>query len=230
MLNFTTHRSRREAEVGIDRLEQFAELDDFGADLIFGAEDVTIVLNEAAHTHDAMQRAATFVAHAGAELGHTQRQVAVALQSLLEDLDMAGAVHRLDREAAVDHRLVDLAIALALRFASFRAIDAAVLLVGDEHVLAILGPVTRSLPQLLRLHDRGADLDVAGALDTLANVVLDRAIDRPALGVPVDLTWVVVLQMEQIHLLADLAVVALFGSSSIWRCCLRPFLSAKQVP
>jgi len=37
-----------------------------------------------------MQRAGRFVAMAGAELGQPQRQIAIALQSLVEDLDVTG--------------------------------------------------------------------------------------------------------------------------------------------
>jgi hypothetical protein len=39
---------------------------------------VGVVLRELAHAHDAVQRAVRLVAVAAAELGHAQRQVAVA--------------------------------------------------------------------------------------------------------------------------------------------------------
>ena len=60
------------------------------SDLVFGAEDVAIVLRETAHAHDAVQAAGGLVAVAGAELAVAQRQVAVALDALLEDRDVAG--------------------------------------------------------------------------------------------------------------------------------------------
>jgi hypothetical protein len=66
--------------------------------LILGAEDVRVVLREAAHAHQAVQRAGRLVAMHVAEFGQPDRQVAVALQAVLEDLHMAGAVHRLERE------------------------------------------------------------------------------------------------------------------------------------
>ena len=53
----------------------------------------------------AVQRAGRLVAMHLAELGEPQRQVPVALQPLVEDLDMAGAVHRLDGEDALVRRL-----------------------------------------------------------------------------------------------------------------------------
>ena len=55
------------AEVGIHLLQQGAEGADFGLYLVFGAEDVTVVLREGAHAHDAVQAARWLVAVAGAE-------------------------------------------------------------------------------------------------------------------------------------------------------------------
>ena len=68
-----------------------------GGELILGAEDMRVVLREGAHAHHAMQRARRLVAMHDAELGETQRQLAIGAQAVLEDLDMAGAVHRLQR-------------------------------------------------------------------------------------------------------------------------------------
>jgi hypothetical protein len=51
---------------------------------------VGVVLDEVAHPHQAVQGAGGLVAVAGAELGQAQGQVAVALQALVEDLDVAG--------------------------------------------------------------------------------------------------------------------------------------------
>ena len=66
-----------EAEIGVNFLDQRIEGRHFGLDLVFGAEDVTIVLDEAAHAHQAMQRPRRLVAVAGAELAVAQRQFAV---------------------------------------------------------------------------------------------------------------------------------------------------------
>ncbi len=68
---------------------------------VLGAEDVGVVLGERAHPHEAVQRARGLVAVAGAELRHAQRQVAVAVELLVEDLHVRRAVHRLDREHLV---------------------------------------------------------------------------------------------------------------------------------
>ncbi len=113
--SFTLHVV--EAEVPIDRQDQFVDLEALGLDLLLGAEDVRVVLREGAHPHDAVQRARRLVAMDDAEFRNLQRQIAIALQPVLEDLHVAGAVHRLQRE------------------------DAIVLRLGDEHVLAIGAPV-----------------------------------------------------------------------------------------
>ncbi|MOA19847.1 hypothetical protein D3C78_1402540 [compost metagenome] len=68
-----------ETEVGVDVQGQLDEGGGLVLHLPFGAEDVGIVLHEAAHAHDAMQRTGRLVAVAGAELGQAQRQLAVAL-------------------------------------------------------------------------------------------------------------------------------------------------------
>ena len=90
-------------------------------------------------------------------------------------------------------------------------LGAAVDLLGQEHVLAVLGPVARPLPQHLRLQRWRLHLDVAVVEDLLAHILLDGAVDRPALVVPIHLAGVLVPQVEEVHLAADAAVVALLG-------------------
>ena len=111
-----------EAEVGVDPVQQVDKGRDLGLNLVLGAENMGIVLGEAAHPHQAVQRAGLLVAVTGAELGQPQRQVAVALQALVVDLDVARAVHRLDRERAL-------------------------LRLGGEHVVVEFLPVAGFLPQ-----------------------------------------------------------------------------------
>src|SRR4030081_1021209 len=134
---------------------------------------------------------------ARAELGHAQRQLAIAAKPLIEDLDMAGAVHRLQREDA----LVRIGDELAQAF----------LVLAEIHVLAELLPVARRLPQPAVVELRRLDLDIAAGLELAAEVALERAPERPPLGVPVDHAGRVFLLMEQAHLAADPAVVALLS-------------------
>ncbi len=62
-----------------------------------------------------------FVAVAETEFAVAQRQVAIASEIRVEDLDVARAVHRLDREVAL-------------------------LRLGREHVLLVVLPVARAFP------------------------------------------------------------------------------------
>ncbi len=122
-----------------------------------------------------------------AEFRDLQREIAVALQAVLEDLDVAGTVHRLQGK------------------------DAVVLRRRDEHVLAIGLPVARRLPQRSVEHLRRVDLDIAGRSLAPPHVADQRLEHRPALGVPEDRSGPLLLEMEQVHLAAEASMVALGG-------------------
>ena len=172
-----------EAEVGVDVLQEPAELRHLRLDLILGAEDVRVVLHEAADAHDAVQGAARLVARAVAELGKAERQVLVAPGAALEDLDRAGAVHRLHREEPL----------LAL---------------GDEHVLLVVRPVAAALPEAAR-HDRRRVHLLVAVLDELAaHVVLERDVDGPPARMPEDLAGILGVKVEEVQLHAEAPVVA----------------------
>ena len=158
----------------------------FSLNLIFSTEDVAVILRKSTHAHDAVQRTGGLVAVAVAKLTKAQWQVAVALDALLEDDDVTGAVHRLERI-----------------FTLFR--------IGREHVFAVLVPVTGLLPQSLVQNLGSFHFLIAVVLVNLAHVLLDLLPDRPALGVPEHGTWRMLVDVEQIQLAAQLAVVALFG-------------------
>ena len=123
---------------------------------------------------------------AGAELGQAQRQLAVALQALIEHLNMARAVHRLDR------------VITAFRL-------------SGEHVGAVVLPVAGALPQHAINHLRRLDLFITSVDLHLAHVLLKHLIDRPAIGMPEHHARRFFLGMEQVQTLANLAVIALLG-------------------
>ena len=145
-----------------------------------------IVLHEVAHAHQAMQRTRGLVSMAGTELGQAQRQVTVALQPLVEYLDMAGTVHRL-------HRVVT------------------VLRMRGKHHVAKLVPVAGFLPQRTVHHLRRVDFLVAFVADFLTDVVFHGKVDCPALVVPEHHARRLFLGMEQSKLFADFTMVALLG-------------------
>ena len=134
------HHNIVEAEILVDRHDHVVEPHGFRHDLVFGAENMGVVLGEGAHPHHAVDRARRLVAMDDAEFRDPHRQFAIGFQAVLEDLHMAGAVHRLERE------------------------DAFILGLGDEHVLAIGLPMAGRLPQRAVEHLRRIDLDIAGRL------------------------------------------------------------------
>ena len=82
---------------------------------------------------------------------------------------------------------------------------------GGEHVVAVLVPVAGFLPQGLVQDLRALDFLVAVVTVDAAHVLLHLLPQRPALGVPEDGAGRVLVDVEQIQLLAKPAVVALFG-------------------
>ena len=147
---------------------------------------MAIVLRKGTHPHDAVQAAGRLVAVTLSELTKPQRQIAVALDALLEDDDVTRAVHRLERIVAL-----------------FR--------LGHKHVLAVLVPVPSLLPQALVQDLRALDLLVAVVAVHAAHVLLHLLPHGPALGVPEHGTGRVLVDVEQVQLTAELAVVALLG-------------------
>ncbi len=84
-----------------DRLEhelhQVERVLEFVFDLLGRAEEVGVVLREAADAEHAVEFARLLVAVNGAELGQTDRQVAVAPRLGLVHLDVVRAVHGLEQ-------------------------------------------------------------------------------------------------------------------------------------
>src|SRR5436190_526128 len=175
-------RHIRETEIAVDRQQQFAERDRLKGDLASGTENMRVVLGEGAHPHDAVQRTRRLVAVAAAEFGEPQRQFAIAPQPVAEDQDMAGTVHRLQRENFLVPAL------------------------GNEHVLAEILPVPGRLPQRAVEQLRPLDLLVTGRIEPPAHIVLDDPKQLPALGMPEDAADRLFLQVEQVELAAEAAM------------------------
>ena len=111
-----------EAEVTIDIQQQLRHRHRLLRDLLLGDENVRIVLGESAHPHQPMQRSGRLVAVHLAELRQPDRELPVASQSVLEDLDVPRTIHRLD------------------------GVEALVRGPGEKHVLAELLQVPGLLP------------------------------------------------------------------------------------
>ena len=180
-----------EAEIGVGAQDQIVDLETLLGHLLLGAEHMRVVLGEGANAHQAVQGARRLVAMHDAEFGHAQRQFAIGAQAVLENLDMARAVHRLDREDA---------LVLGLVARGFR----------HEHVFAEPAPMAGRLPQRLVEQLRRVDFLIV-ALQAAAHIGDDFLEHGPAGRMPEHRARTFLLEMEQIHLAAELAMVALLG-------------------
>ena len=111
------------AEITVDRQDQIVDLEAFLGQLLGRAIDMCVILGEAAHTQQPMERPGGFIAVYLAKLCQLDRQIPVGLDPLIIDQHVTGAVHRLER-----------VFAIILRFCL-------------EHVFAVVLPVTRRFPQ-----------------------------------------------------------------------------------
>ena len=197
-----------EAEIGIGRQDQLVDLEALVGKLGLGAEHVRVVLRETAHAHQAVHGARRLVAMHHAEFGKAQGQVAVALQAMLEDLHMARAVHRLQRKPALVLGLV----AGGLR---------------REHVLAVPVPMAGRFPQHLVEDLRRVDLAVVAG-QAAAHIGDQRLEDGPALRVPEHHAGAFLLEVEQVELAAEPAVVALLGFLDLLEVSVELFLLGER--
>ena len=176
-----------EAEVPVDVENQMRDLHALLGDLFPGAEDMCVVLSERAHAHQAVERAGGLVAVHLAKLRKVHREVPVALESVLEDLHSAGAVHGLEAEGSFIRRC------------------------GAVHVLAELLEVPGLFPQGLIEDVRRVDLLIARAPLALAHVGDERLKQRPPLRMPEHAARTLLLEMEEVHLATQTAMIPLLG-------------------
>ena len=175
-----------EAKDRVDLVDEPVNALDLVADLLRGHEDVGVVLREAAHAHQPVQRAGEFVAVDKPQFAGADGQVAITPHAALVDEYAAGAVHRLDGEVLV----VDL---------------------GGVHVFLIVIPVAGLLPEFAAQNHRRLDLLIAGLAVDLAPVVFQQIAQDHALGEEEGEAGALVKDVEQVELAAQLAVVALLG-------------------
>ena len=166
----------------------FGEIDagfDFGFDLRRHAEDVGVVLGEAANAQQAVHGAGALIAIDVAEFGVALGQVAIAFGRVLVDEDMAGAVHRLE------------------------AVLGVVELHGRVHVFAVVCLVAGDLPEL-PAHDMRGKHHIVTTTDTFfAHPVFHGLADQAALGMPEDEAGSGdLLDGKEVELLAEHAMVA----------------------
>ena len=168
---------------GVDEVDHTHDL---VGQLVGTHKQVGVVLVKAAHAEQAVQGAAQLVAVHQANLAGANGQLAIGVRLGGVHQHAARAVHGLN----------------------------AVLFVVDDggvHVVLVVVPVARGLPQLLVHDKRRGDLDVAGLVVDLAPVVQQRVLKDHAVGQEEREAGGLVAHHKEVHLAADLAVVALLG-------------------
>ena len=158
--------------------------EDLVLDLLARAEDVRVVLRDVPDAEQPVERPGRLVAVQRRRLRVAERQVAVAPQLAAEEQHVPRAVHRLEARM----RLLALA--------------------GDEeHLAAELLPVARRLPDRLVVDERRLHLEVAAAGVLAPAEVLEHVPDRHPLRVPERRAGRGVLEVEEVELRPEPAVV-----------------------
>ncbi len=168
--------------------------------VFLGDIGVRVVLGQCADAGEAVDDSRGFVTVDGTELEQAQRQIAVGTATGAVDEVVHRAIHGLE---PVGSALLDYLAGLV-----------ADLVHGDrgEHVLAVVGQVSRGVVQGLFRDVRGTDVLEALVDVTGADVVLHLPFDDAALGVEDGQTGAELLgEGEQVHFGAELAVIATFG-------------------
>ncbi len=147
-----------------------------------------VVLRESAHAHQAVHHARSLVAIHRAQFAQPHGKIAIAVQLVFVNQNVARAVHGLELILGV------------------------VQLHGLEHVVAIKIGVPGNLPQIAPHHVRRVDQRVAARQVLIAHPIFDDLADAPALGMPENQAGAgEFLDAEQVQLLAELAMIALLG-------------------
>ena len=146
-----------EAKYPVDTVDQIDNAENFRLNLVGRHKDMRVVLGEAAHTHQTVQRAGKLMPVYNAKLRKTLRQIAVGIHAALIDQNAAWTVHRLDRIVAV---------------VNLRRI----------HIIFIMIPVTGAVPQLFIEDERRADLLITVLLMLLAPEALQEIAQDHAFG------------------------------------------------
>ena len=168
---------------GVDEVDNAHDL---VGQLVGTNKQVGVVLVKAAHAEQAVQGAAQLVAVNQANLAGADGQLAIGVRLGGVHQHAARAVHGLN----------------------------AVLFVVDDggvHVVLVVVPVARGLPQLLVHDERRGNLHVAGLVVDLAPVVQQRVLKDHAVGQEEREAGGLVAHHKEVHLAADFAVVALLG-------------------
>ena len=174
----------RQSERAVDLVEEVNRMLDLALDLIGGHKEMRIILREVADAEEPVQSTRKLVTMDESQLCQTQRQVTVAVQLGTIDEHAAGAVHRLD---------------CIVLFVDLRGI----------HILAIVEPMPRGLPELTAENHRRADLLIPVVAMYLAPIVEQCVAQCHSVRMEEREARPLLMQAEEIQFSAEFSVVAL---------------------
>jgi len=182
-------------EQTIDRLQEIEETLNFRHDLVGSTEDVSVVLLEFANTSQSAQGTRGLVTVQNTKVGNTHGQLAVTTLTMTEQDEVTGAVHGLETPLPLFN-------------------------VQLEHVVRIVVPVTRLLPQADIIHVRGLDLLVPALAVLRAQKCLESIENSDTGGEEEGTSRCDLVKEEKLLLLTQFQMVALlcFGTNHDCQC------------
>ena len=168
----------RKAEVVVDRRDEVRHAHDFIGELLRRHEEMRIVLVEAAHAEQAVQRTFELMAMNEADFARTNGKIAVAARLGGVHENAARAVHGLDAVLFVIDR-------------------------GGVHIVFVVIPVAGSLPEMA-VHDLGrGDFDITRLAMDLAPVIKQGVLENHAVGQEEREAGGFVAHHEKVHFATD---------------------------
>lgn len=192
----------------IDLAHEVEGIFDLSTDLIAAAEDVGIILDEAADTSETGEGTSGLIAMKNTELSHTDRKLSVRADLAAEDKAVAWAVHRLHGELTL---LLGTAWAVGLHGSNFLFGWGAIIDLPVEHILLIVGPVTGGAEEVVVEDVRGDDLEEVALDVLLADHLHEAAVHEAALWIEEGTAWRPLVEEEEAEFETEAAVVALGG-------------------
>ncbi len=191
-----------EAESGVDEEDEIDHPAQLFFHLVGPADDVGVILSEAAHSHQAGELALLLIAVDSAAFGVAQRQLTVGVGGVLVDADMEGAVHGFQ----------EIGLGLLGGLLVLAGLQALAGFQRRIHAVVIEIPVAGSLPEVLVADVRCPDQTVASRQVGVVPEVLYQPPEDGAFGMPEGQPQAdELVDMEEVQVLADLAVVPVGG-------------------
>ena len=147
---------------------------------------MSVILSKTAHTHKSVKSSGKLMAVNKSKLRHALRKITIRMNTALIYKHSAGTVHRLNR------------IVIAVNN-------------GCIHIVLIMIPVTRPMPQVLIQYNRGFDLLISVFTVLLTPEILKNITQNHSLRQEERKSRSLLINIKQIKLPSELSVITLFS-------------------